>query len=58
MGPALIPAQITALTALHKDLANLEAAEGKGGPSAAAAIAAMRAELLALYQTLLGIPTK
>jgi hypothetical protein len=59
MAPALIPAQVTALQNLHKELAALMANEGKGGPVLAPTVAAVQADLLALYQTLLGLtPSK
>ena len=42
---------------VHKDLAALQAQEGKGGPPCAALVAAINAEILAFYKGLLGIPT-
>ncbi len=53
---ALIPAQSAALADIHKQLAAISAAEGKGGPPAAALVASLNADLLAFYQNLLGIP--
>jgi hypothetical protein len=55
MQPVLVPAQVAALQALHKDLDALLAAEGKGGPTTAATVTAIKAELMSLYQELLGL---
>jgi hypothetical protein len=57
MGPALIPAQIAALEAIHAQLAALTDASGKGGPPTTALVVAINADLLAFYQSLLGIKT-
>jgi hypothetical protein len=55
MAPALIPAQVTALQNLHKELEALSQAEGKGGPLLAPTVSAIKTDLMALYQNLLGL---
>lgn len=57
MQPPLNPQQVQALTNLHKELAALSSQEGKGGPSTAATVAAINADLIALYKALLGLPS-
>jgi hypothetical protein len=56
MPNALTPAQGQALANMHKQLADLVAAEGKGGPDLSKLIATIQADMLAVYKQLLGIP--
>jgi hypothetical protein len=51
----LTPQQLAALSQLHKQLNDLAAQEGKGGPSMSAVIFQANAGLLELYMKLLNI---